>query len=97
MVWLIGLALAAISTAQAGAELDRFAYKLEMTPQEAHVDPAIEARYTARFQACQKHAVATPEVANCFETEFARQDLVLNREWKTTLHRIDPAHRAALI
>src|SRR5437899_12786 len=88
MSWLIGLAVAAISTAQAEAQPDRFAYKLEVTPEEGHRDPAIQMRYTPAFNACQKHARKTYEYDACFAAEFIRQDAALNRTWKVTFHRV---------
>lgn len=97
MFWLVGLALAAISTAQAQAQTDRFSYKLEMTPQQSRVDPEIEKRYTTEFRACEKRAVTTYENAACLETEFARQDAVLNQAWKIAFHRQSTTQRGALL
>ena len=97
MSWLIGLAVAAISTAQAEAQPDRFAYKLEVTPEEGHRDPAIQMRYTPAFNACQKHARKTYEYDACFAAEFIRQDAALNRTWKVTFHRVAPAQREAFL
>jgi uncharacterized protein YecT (DUF1311 family) len=97
MSWLIGLAVAAISTVQAEAQADRFPYKLEVTPEAGQVDPVIEKRFTPQFDSCQKHAVVTYEHAACFEAEFARQDAALNLAWKTTFHRVPAAQRVALL
>lgn len=97
MSWLIGLAVAAISAAQPAAQTDRFAYKLEMTPEEGQVDPAIEKRHTPEFASCQQRAVVTYEIAACFEAEFARQDAALNQAWKITFHGVPTEQRAALL
>jgi uncharacterized protein YecT (DUF1311 family) len=87
---MLAIALAAMlaGTPQSGA----FAYTMEVTPEEGPLDPAIERRYTPQFQACQERATVTSENANCFEAEFARQDAVLNRIWRTTLARL-PANQ----
>ncbi len=97
MSWLIGLTVAAISTGQAEARTDRFAYKLEMTPEEGQVDPAIGKRYTPEFARCQRRAVVTYENAACFEAEFARQDAELNQAWKITFHRVSMEQRGPLL
>ena len=97
MLWLIGLAVAAVSTAQAEAQPDRFAYRLEMTPEEGPLDPAVQGRYTSRFANCQKHAVIEQENAACFDAEFTRQDVALNRVWRAALHRQSLSERRPLL
>ena len=75
---------------------DPFAYKFEMTPEEGPLDAAVEKRYTAAFDKCQKVAVSTRANAACFDDEFARQDKTLNRIWGVTLARISPSMRVRL-
>jgi uncharacterized protein YecT (DUF1311 family) len=72
-------------------------FKLEMTPEDGHQDPAIAKRYSAKFSACQRRAVATPENEACFVAEFTRRDGELNQAWRATLGRISPALRMALL
>jgi uncharacterized protein YecT (DUF1311 family) len=96
---LIAAAIAATATPLGAhaAPADPFAYTLEVTPEEGPVDPAIEGRYTARFEACQKRAVTTLDNSNCFTAEFARQDAALNRAWKAARARLPAAARAPLL
>ena len=75
---------------------DPFTYKFEMTPEEGPLDAAVEKRYTAAFDQCQKVAVSTLANAACFDDEFARQDKTLNRVWGVTLARISPNMRVRL-
>ena len=79
------------------APRDPFAYKMQITPEDGSVDPAIDRRHTTTFAACQRRAVSTPDNANCFEAEFVRQDVVLNRTWKATLDRLPVAEHKPLI
>lgn len=89
-VWSFGTPL------KAGAA-NRFNYKLEVTPEEEHVDPSIDRRYTAAFAGCQNRAQTTSENATCFEAEFQRQDAKLNATWRTTLRRLPPGERPLLV
>ncbi len=88
--------VAAASPLHAGAS-DPYAYKFVLTPEDGQVDPAINARYTKQLDACQKKAVATPDIADCFEDEFKRQDAALNVAWKAALQRVGPRSSAQLI
>ena len=97
MLWIVALAVGLISTAQGKAEADRFAYRLEMTPEDGPLDPAVQRRYTPRFANCQKHAVKEQENTACFAAEFIRQDVALNRAWKATLHRQSLSGRRPLL
>ena len=79
------------------SQSDRFAYKFEMTSEEGPIDPAVQKRYAAEFDACQTHAVSTKANVACFGDEFARQDKALNRTWRATLASISPKVRTALV
>ena len=76
---------------------DPFEYKLEVTPEEGPVDPAIEGRYTKEFDDCQKRAQITQENAACLEAEFIRQDAALNKAWKAALGRLPAATHTPLL
>lgn len=75
----------------------RFPYKFEMTPKEGQADPAVEKRYSAAFDTCQKRAVTTFANSECFTDEFARQDATLNRTWRATLVGLDSKMRSELL
>jgi len=81
----------------AAASANPFAYTLQITPEDGSVPPAIDHRFTKAFAACQQHAETTPDNAQCFVAEFARQDAALNRTWKATLARVPAAEHAPLI
>jgi uncharacterized protein YecT (DUF1311 family) len=85
------------ATPSHAASGDPFAYTMAITPEEGPTDPAIQRRYTAKFDACQKRARTTPENATCFEAEFPRQDAVLNRTWTATLARLPGAQHKRLV
>jgi uncharacterized protein YecT (DUF1311 family) len=70
---------------------DPFAYKMVMTPEEGPLDPVVEQRYSRQFATCQAHAAITSHNAACFEAEFVRQDIALNRAWRTALGRLPDA------
>ena len=107
MRWFAGLIVAtafvaACDTVQADGvstpqKSDPFEYKLEVTPEEGPVDPAIESRYTTLFADCQKQAQVTQENAACLEAEFARQDTALNKAWKDALGRLPAAMHTPLL
>lgn len=97
-LWAVLTASAVLLPGAAGAQAPgRFAYKLQVTPEEGPVDPAITGRYTAVFQACQNRAKITFDHFACFDAEFARQDAVLNRTWKATFARITGPDHARLL
>jgi uncharacterized protein YecT (DUF1311 family) len=75
---------------------DPFAYKFVMTPEEGPLDTAIEKRYTAAFNRCQKVAVSTQANVACFADEFRRQDKTLNHVWTVTLGRVSSNVRGRL-
>jgi uncharacterized protein YecT (DUF1311 family) len=97
MLGLVACSATAATNAMGANGGDPFTYKLQMTPEEGPLDPAIEQRHTAQLAACQKRAVATYESAACFEAEFVRQDAVLSRVWKAAFHRVPPVQREALL
>jgi uncharacterized protein YecT (DUF1311 family) len=76
---------------------DPFAYKFIMTPEEGPLNPAVEKRYTAAFNQCQKRAVSTSDNEACFNAEFDRQDKILNHAWASTLRRVPPNLRSGLV
>lgn len=76
---------------------ETFPYKFLMTPEAGPLDPLLEMRYTAQFSACQARAVSTQANEACFAIEFARQDKVLNRKWRSTLARIAPQLHGHLV
>ena len=88
---------AAFATPLLAAPSDRFAYKMEITPEDGSVNPAIDGRYTPAFAACQQHAQSSPDNAQCFVAEFPRQDAVLNQTWKATLTRVPTSQHAPLV
>jgi uncharacterized protein YecT (DUF1311 family) len=94
----LSVALAAIASATPlrAAPKDPFAYTLRITPEDGSVPPAVEHRYTKAFAACQEKAETTPDNAQCFVAEFARQDAALNAAWKATLARLPAAERQPL-
>lgn len=94
---LIGAALFALAAGAAPAAADPFAYKLEVTPEEGPLVPAVEARYTPAYRQCGKGSVTTRDAADCLEAEFARQDKALGAAWKAAFARTKgPAHAALL-
>ena len=93
---MLSAAVASAAPLQA-APKDPFAYRLQITPESGSVAPSIQHRYTAAWAACQQHAQSTPDNAQCFVAEFARQDAVLNRTWKATLARVPAVEHAPLI
>lgn len=90
---LIGLA-AVLVAQSAGAGLP--VWRMEMTAEDEVVDPAIDHRYTPKFNACQGFAVTTDESARCYVAEFPRQDARLNAAWRAALARVAPADKPAL-
>ena len=90
----VGLLLALPLQAQAP---DRFAHEFVSVPMEGPRNPAVEKRYTAQFNACQRKASSTPSIEACFAAEFARQDKELNRIWRLALPRFDASSRAQLL
>lgn len=74
-----------------------FAYHMAKTPEEGPVDPAVADRYTKAWRACSTGTAATPDLVDCFRSEFARQDAALNHAWPRTLHRVPASRRRALI
>lgn len=93
---MLSAALAAAAPVHAAPKAP-FVYRLQVTPESGSVPPAVQHRYTAALADCQQHAESTPENAQCFVAEFARQDAVLNRTWKTTLARVPADEHAPLI
>jgi uncharacterized protein YecT (DUF1311 family) len=73
-----------------------FAYSIEKTPEEGPVDSAVTSRYTQHFHACTSGRSATSVLVPCFEQEFTRQDMLLNRAWLTAMRRVPAARRSAL-
>ncbi len=92
---LLGLAL--LAGPAMAADFGRFAYVMHVTAEEDPVDPAVNARYTQAFAACQNKARVTYENAACFEGEFARQDAALNAVWKGAFARITGPDHARLL
>ena len=86
-----------LSGAALAAPADRFAYRLFVTEEQDPVDPAVNARYTRAFAACQDKAQITSENAACFEAEFARQDAALNAAWKGAFARVTGPDHARLL
>lgn len=86
--------LAVPATAQAA---DRFADPLYVTAEEDQVDPAVNARYTPAFAACQNRAEITSDNDACFVAEFVRQDAVLNHVWKMAFARITGSDHTRLL
>jgi len=74
-----------------------FDYKLEVTPEEGPIDPAIDERYTPEWAGCQKRARTTSDNAACFEAEFRRQDSQLNKTWRATLKRLPSTLHKSLL
>jgi uncharacterized protein YecT (DUF1311 family) len=89
LLWLSApLASIAFTASLQAAPTDPFAYTMQITPEDGSVPPAVEQRYTKAWAACQQKAETTPDNAQCFVAEFARQDAALNRTWKATLARL---------
>ena len=101
MRWFAGLIVATAFVAAwppADAQTsDPFEYKLEVTPEEGPVDPAIDGRFTKQFADCQERAQITQENAACLEAEFVRQDAALNKAWKDALGRLPAATHKPLL
>jgi len=94
---LVPAVIAALWAVPAAAAGDPFAYRLEVTPEEGPLVPAVEARYTRAYRECGDKGVTTSDAAECLESEFARQDKVLNATRKATFARITgPRHQALL-
>ena len=94
---MLALALALFTPQVHARDFGRFTYRMVVTEEQDPVDPAISARFTPAFDACQDQAKITSDNAVCFEAEFARQDAVLNRLWKTTFARITGPDHALLL
>ncbi len=75
----------------------RFDARMEVTPEEGPLNPVVEKRYSPQFRACQDRASITQDNARCFENEFVRQDVALNRAWKATLNRMPSVDRGPLL
>lgn len=91
------LASALLALLAAAPQDGPFAYRMEVTPEEGPLNPAIERRYTPALKRCQDRATVTYEIAACFEAEFTRQDAILNRTWRTTLARLPAAKHQPLL
>jgi uncharacterized protein YecT (DUF1311 family) len=92
----IGLGGLLLAFSGHASQPDPFAYEFVMTPEEGPVDAAVERRYTASFNRCQKGAVTTAANVACFHDEFSRQDLTLNRVWRTAFARMPANSRGRL-
>ena len=73
-----------------------YAYRMVVTPEEGPVDPAVEARYSSAFAACQQASRITADNVRCYADEFPRQDTALNQVWPAALARVGAVRQAAL-
>jgi uncharacterized protein YecT (DUF1311 family) len=90
------LAVIAFAAPLRAAPADPFAYRLQITPEDGSVPPAVQQRYSKAWAACQQKAETTSNNAQCFVAEFARQDAALNAAWKAVLARLPAAEHEPL-
>ena len=96
-----GLMMAAAlwcSAAQAGEPA--FAYKFAPRPNladPAKPTPAIDARYSAAYRACQNDPASTTYSLNmCQNAEMKRQDQAINLQWPQAMARVGKTRAPAL-
>lgn len=94
---LIRTGLIALSLFSMAAHADPYAYNLRISPDDEHLDPKIERLYTLAFRNCARQATSHPDEAKCFESEFSRQDRMLNSIWGTSIKRKSGTDREQLV
>ena len=94
---IVGASLAFATTPSVAVTTDPFAFRLELTPEEGPLDPAVEARKSLEWGTCVQGARTTRQSGTCQAEEFLRRNAELNHVWHVTLRGPSAANRRAFI